>query len=452
MTAVPQSEFERQTYAKVTRRLIPFLFLCYILAYLDRVNVGFARLQMQTDLGFSDTVYGIGAGMFFIAYFFFEVPSNLLMQRVGARMWIARIMITWGVISSMTMFTRGETSFYVLRFLLGIAEAGFFPGVIFYLTLWYTRAHRAKMVASFMTAIPVAGVLGGPASGWIMQQMNDVGGLRNWEWLYLLEGLPSILVGVLVLFCLDDGPRTARWLTDTEKALLDQRLVEEEQFKQREGHARHSVVDAFRSPQVWLFSAIYFAIVMGNYGLTFWLPQIISDTMTKSPWSIGLISMVPWGFGAVVMVMVGHSSDKRKERRWHIAIPALIGAVAFAFSGMPGVTGWTAIAFLAFATAGTMAPMSSFWSLPTGILSSTAAAAGIALINSVGNLAGYCSPFLVGAIRDATRGVDYPNGNMTLALGALAVSLAAGGLLTLYATRGKPAAPAAREVSQSLSG
>jgi sugar phosphate permease len=451
---VPPSDFEKQTYAKVTRRLIPFLFLCYILAYLDRVNVGFARLQMQVDLGFSDTVYGLGAGMFFIGYFFFEVPSNLLMQRVGARMWIARIMVTWGVISSLTMFAKGETSFYLLRFLLGVAEAGFFPGVIFYLTFWYTRAHRAKMVASFMTAIPVAGVFGGPASGWIMQQMNDVGGLRNWEWLYLLEGLPSILVGALVLFCLDDGPRTARWLSDAEKALLDRRLVEEEEIKRAEGHARHNVVDAFRSPHVWLFSAIYFAIVMGNYGLTFWLPQIISDTMTKDPWFIGLISMVPWGIGAVVMVLVGHSSDRRRERRWHIAIPAMIGAAAFALSGMPGVTGWTAIAFLAVATAGTMAPMSCFWSLPTGILSSRAAAAGIAWINSVGNLAGYCSPFLVGAIRDATRGAEYPNGNMTLALGALAVSLALGGLLTVYATAVKPAAAAreAREARQSLSG
>ncbi len=432
---MPPAEFERQTYSKVTRRLLPFLFLCYILAYLDRVNVGFAKLQMQADLGLSDSAYGLGAGLFFIAYFFFEVPSNILLRRVGARYWIARIMVLWGLISASMMFAHTERMFYALRLLLGVAEAGFFPGVILYLTFWYTRAYRARIVATFMTAIPVAGVIGGPVSGWIMQQMGGVGGLRNWEWLYLLEGLPSVVVGLLVLVYLDNGPATATWLTDDEKALLAKRLEEEESFKVASGDSVHGIGGAFRSPRVWLCCAIYFALVMGNYGLTFWLPQIISDTVSTDPLRIGLVSMIPWGAGAITMVLVGHSSDRRGERRWHIAIPATVGAVAFAASGLPGIGGWTGIFFLTIATAGTLAAMSCFWSLPTAFLSGVGAAAGIAWVNSVGNLSGYVSPFLVGAIRDATRDAAHPNGNMTLALVTLAACLLAGGLMAIVATR-----------------
>jgi sugar phosphate permease len=438
--------FERAVYAKVTRRLLPFLFLCYILAYVDRVNVGFAKLQMQADLGLSDRAYGLGAGLFFIGYFFFEVPSNVLMRRVGARYWIARIMVLWGLISSSMMFARTETSFYALRLLLGVAEAGFFPGVILYLTFWYTRTHRARMVAAFMTAIPVAGVIGGPVSGWIMQQMSGVGGLRNWEWLYLLEGLPSILVGLLVLSYLDDGPTTATWLTADEKALLAQRLEEEESLKHGSGTAVHGIAAALRSSRVWLCAAIYFAIVMGNYGLTFWLPQIISETVSNDPWRVGLVSMIPWGAGAIAMVLVGRSSDRRGERRWHVAVPAMVGAIAFAASAMPGIGGWTGVWCLTIATAGTMACMACFWSLPTAFLSGAGAAAGIAWVNSLGNLSGYASPFLVGAIRDATRDATHPTGNMTLALLALAASLLSAGLMTIAATRprrpGITAAPA----------
>jgi len=342
------------------------------------------------------------------------------------------------------MFARTETTFYVLRLLLGAAEAGFFPGVILYLTFWYTRTHRARMVATFMTAIPVAGVIGGPVSGWIMQQMSGVGGLRNWEWLYLLEGLPSIAVGLLVLAYLDNAPATATWLSPDEKALLAHRLEEEEAFKQASGDAVHGIGAALGSARVWLCAAIYFAIVMGNYGLTFWLPQIISDTVSSDPWRVGLVSMIPWGAGAITMVLVGRSSDRRGERRWHIAIPAFIGAVAFAASGVPGISGWTGVCFLTIATAGTMACMACFWSLPTSFLSGAGAAAGIAWVNSVGNLSGYVSPFLVGAIRDATRDATHPNGNMTLALLALAASLFAGGLMTIAATRsrGRQAVPA----------
>ena len=429
------TSFEADTYRRVTWRLLPFLFLCYVLAYLDRVNVGFARLQMQADLGLSDTAYGIGAGMFFIGYFFFEVPSNLLLRRVGARVWIARIMILWGVISSAMMFTNSQTTFYVLRFLLGVAEAGFFPGIILYLTFWYTRVHRARMVALFMTAIALAGVFGGPVSGLIMDRMGGVGGLRNWEWLYLLEGLPSVIVGFLVLVYLDDGPERASWLTAEQKALLARRLAEEEQAKAAdERHAQH-ISEVFRNPSVWVLSLIYFGTVMGNYGVTFWLPQIIRETITTSPWHIGLVSMIPWGAAAITAVVVGASSDRHQERRWHIATGAAIGAVAFAISGLPGLSGWTGLLFLTVATAGMMSTMTTFWALPTAILSGNAAAAGIAWINSVGNLSGYVSPFLLGAIRDATRDAAHPNGNMFLALLVLAFSLFLAGVLTLVVTR-----------------
>jgi len=373
--------------------------------------------------------------MFFIGYFFFEVPSNLLLRRIGARVWIARIMIIWGLVSSATMFTSSQTSFYALRCLLGIAEAGFFPGIILYLTFWYTRAHRARMVALFMTAIAVAGVLGGPISGWIMNSMGGVAGLRNWEWLYLLEGIPSVVVGLAVLFYLDDGPERASWLTADQKALLARRLADEEELKAAGGPHARRIGEVFRTPRVWALSLIYFGAVMGNYGVTFWLPQIISETITRDPWRIGLVSMIPWGAAAVTAVLVGASSDRRQERRWHIAVGAAIAAVSFALSGLPGLSGWAGLACLTVATAGMMSTMATFWALPTAMLSGSAAAAGIAWINSVGNLSGYVSPYVLGAIRDATRDAAHPNGNMFLALSVLAVSLFGAGALTLLVTR-----------------
>ena len=401
MTDAAALDLDEHTHRKVTRRLIPFLFLCYILAYLDRVNVGFARLQMQADLAFSDTAYGIGAGIFFIGYFFFEVPSNLLMRRVGARLWIARIMIVWGLVSAASMFVNSVASFYVIRFLLGVAEAGFFPGIIWYLTQWYTRAHRAQIIALFMTAIAVSGVVGGPLSGWILDAMDGVSGLRGWRWLYLLEGLPSVVVGFVVLRYLDDGPQTATWLTPDERALVQRRLAEDEERKQADGATAHRVGDAFRSGRVWACCAIYFGAVMGIYGVTFWLPQIVSETISRDTLTIGLVSTIPWGVAAVTMVLVGRHSDRTGERRWHIAIPAGVAAVFFVLSGLPALSGWAGVACLTVATAGVMAAASSFWVLPTAMLSGSAAAAGIAWINSVGNLSGYVSPYLLGA--SATR-------------------------------------------------
>ena len=424
-------DLDQYTHRKVTRRLIPFLFLCYILAYLDRVNVGFARLQMQADLSFSDTAYGIGAGIFFIGYFFFEVPSNLLMRRVGARLWIARIMIVWGLVSAASMFVNSAASFYVLRFLLGVAEAGFFPGIIWYLTQWYTRAHRAHIIALFMTAIAVSGVVGGPLSGWILNTMDGVSGLRGWRWLYLLEGLPSVVIGLAVLRYLDDGPQTASWLTPDERARVQRRLAEDEEQKQADGVTAHRVADAFLSGRVWACCAIYFGAVMGIYGVTFWLPQIISETISSDPLTIGLVSTIPWGIAAVAMVLVGRHSDRTGERRWHIAIPAGVGALFFLLSGLPSLSGWAGVVCLTLATAGVMSAASSFWVLPTAALSGSAAAAGIAWINSVGNLSGYVSPYVLGAIRDATRDAAHPNGDMFVALSVLAVSLFVAAAITL---------------------
>ncbi len=415
---------ERAIYSSVSRRLVPLLFLSYIAAYLDRVNVGFAKLGMATELRFSDTVYGLGAGIFFIGYFLFEVPSNLILERVGARIWIARIMIGWGLISAATMLAHTPATFYLMRFLLGVAEAGFFPGIILYLTYWYPRAYRVRMIAAFMTAVPVAGIIGGPVSGGILGHLAGTAGLAGWQWLFLLEGLPSVLIGVVVLVYLDDNPRKAKWLGPAERELLLRRVDEEELAKRAQGEHAETLVHAFRQSRVWALSVVYFGLAMGIYGVSFWLPQIIKETLTADPTQIGFISAIPWLAGAIAMTWNAWHSDRTGERRWHVAGGALVGGLAFGASALPGAGGWAGIAALTVATAGILSAMSSFWALPTSILSGTAAAVGIAWINSIGNLGGYASPFLVGKIRDAT-------GSMVPALGLLAACLLGSAVLTL---------------------
>jgi D-galactonate transporter len=411
---------------------MPFLFVCYVFAYVDRVNVGFAKLQMQQDLSMSDAVYGVGAGIFFLGYFIFEIPANMMMQRLGARLWLGPIMVLWGLVAACTMFVRSATSFYVLRFVLGIVESGFFPGVILYLTYWYTREHRAKMVAAFMAANPVSGVLAGPISGAILAFASGVGGLRAWQWLFLLEGIPSILAGVVTIFFLDDNPSSARWLTSEERGLLLNRLQEEEDAKRSGGESRHRLIDAFKSGQVWLLCVVYFGFVMGNYGLWFWLPQMIKDTLTRDPWKIGLVSVIPWASAAIVMVVYAHHSDVTGERRWHVALAGILGCAAFAASRLPGISGVLGLVAITFAAIAVMCAQSTFWALPTAILSGSAAAVGIAWINSVGNLAGYVSPFVIGEILDAT-------GSMTLALLVVSASCLIAGLVVLLVA--KPATP-----------
>jgi sugar phosphate permease len=432
-TPIWTPEFESSVYRKVTWRLIPFLFLCYIFAYVDRVNVGFAKLQMQQDLGFSDAAYGNAAGIFFFGYLFFQVPCNLALQKIGARRWLGPIMIVWGAVSACTMLVKGEASFCTVRFLLGVVESGFFPGVILFLTFWYPAKYRAKMVAAFMTAIPLSGVIGGPISGWLLDRMSSVGGLRGWQWLFLFEAVPSILAGLTTLFFLQDNPAKAKWLDQTERSLLLERLRQDEQQRNSFGGGKTRLSDAFRSPKIWILCFVYFGFVMGNYGIGFWLPQILKDTLTKDPFRIGLYTMIPWGAAAIAMVIVGHRSDITGERRWHIALAGIAGAAAFAVSSIPGISGAAGLIALTVATAGIIAASSTFWALPTAFVTGTAASAGIAWINSIGNLAGWLSPWLIGKIKDMTH-------SMTPALIVLAACCLGSAVLTIiFFRRRQPA-------------
>ncbi|MBI0298429.1 MFS transporter [Streptomyces sp. PRKS01-29] len=410
---------ENTVYRKVVRRIVPFLILCYVASYLDRVNVGFAKLQMSDDLGFSEAAYGLGAGLFFIGYFLLEVPSNLMLQRVGARTWIARIMISWGLVSAAFMFVTNEVTFYVLRFLLGAAEAGFYPGVILYCTYWFPSYRRARVIAMFMSAIPVAGIFGNPLSGWIMDSFQGVNGWQGWQWMFLLEAVPALLVGVITLFYLDDGVRDAKWLTDEEKAVVERAIADDSAHRTVHGRVR----DAFREPRVWLMCLIYFCFVMGQYALTFWMPTFVESTGIDGNVAIGVLSAVPFLAALVAMNLFGSSADKRRERRWHLVIPSLMGAVGFSLSAVwNGSTALSLIA-LSVAAAGVLTCAPLFWSLPTAFLGGTAAAAGLAIINSVGNLAGFVSPYMIGALKDATGSASIPMYVLafTLVVGAVAV-------------------------------
>jgi D-galactonate transporter len=388
-------------YRKVGWRLIPLLFLCYIVAYLDRVNVGFAKLQMQGDLQFSEAVYGLGAGIFFIGYFLFEVPSNVVLHRVGARRWIARIMITWGVLSAATMFVNSPVSFYVIRFLLGAAEAGFFPGIILYLTYWYPAARRGKATSLFLAAIPFAGILGGPLSGWILQGLGGVNGWAGWQWLFLLQGLPTVALGLVVWRCLDDRVKDAKWLTPAERELIARDIAAE-----NTGKAEPRILTVLGNARVWLLALVYFAYTSGLYGISFWLPSIIKAIGVKSALDIGLLSAIPWSFGVVAMYLMARSADRRLEYRWHSALAAVVGAVGLVLSVAFHGNATLAMAGLTLATMGIMSTLPVFWGLPTAFLGGAAAAAGIALINSFGNLSGFSAPFLIGLIKDATQSTD----------------------------------------------
>jgi len=415
-TAPVTPDFKSRTFTKVSVKLIPFLFLCYIVAFLDRVNVGFAKLQMASDLKFSDTVYSIGAGIFFLGYFVFEVPSNVILEKVGARVWIARIMITWGIISAAFMFTHqihwgpvapafgltdAEFTFYFLRTLLGIAEAGFFPGIILYLTYWFPSEIRARKVALFMTAIAIANVIGSPLSGGIMQYTDGLAGWRGWQWLFLLEGLPSVLMGFLVFALLPDGPRKAKWLTTEEKDFIIARVEDDHAAKQELGQ-KHSIRDAFGDMRVWALSLVYFCGVVCFYAVNFWLPTIVQELGIdkKDLLKVGLVSMIPWGFAAVAMVVVGHHSDVTGERRWHSAGGLLVAIVGMLMLSIVGHNPIIGIVGLTLVTSGILSWVACFWSLPTAFLSGAAAAAGIAWINSVGNLGGYVGPLAIGWVRD----------------------------------------------------
>jgi MFS transporter, ACS family, tartrate transporter len=403
--------------ARIRRRLLPFVFLLYIVAYLDRINVGFAALQMNRDLGLGDAAFGLGAGLFFIGYFLFEIPSNLILERVGARAWIARIMISWGAVAMAMAAVRGAPSFYLLRFLLGVAEAGFFPGVILYLTYWFPVREQAHAIALFMTATALAGVIGGPLSGAILATKGTLG-FAGWQWLFILEGLPSVILGIAVLFYVPDGPEEVRWLGEKEKRWLAESLARE-----RAQEREHTLIGGLMGARIWLLALLYFAIVTGLYGVTMWLPQIIKTLGALDNLEVGFISAVPFLAAAVAMVKVGQSSDRRGERRWHVAISAFAGAAGLILSARAHDPLFALMA-LSLGAAGIWGTMGPFWSMPSEYLGGTAAAAGIALINSVGNLGGFAGPYLVGMVRQMTH--SFAGG-----LAAMALMLLAAGCIAL---------------------
>jgi MFS transporter, ACS family, tartrate transporter len=411
---------EDRLMAKITWRLIPFLCFCFLVAFLDRVNVGFAALTMQADLKFSDAVYASGAGIFFIGYFLFEVPSNLILEKVGARLWIARIMIVWGLISSGMMFVTSPGTFYLLRFLLGAAEAGFFPGIILYLTYWFPTARRSRTVALFMTAPPLSGIVGGPLSGFLLD--HHPASMQGWQWLFLIEGIPSVLTGIAVLFLLPNGPRSAKWISPAEADWLSGRLDAER--AEREKHHAMSVWRALYHPRVLLLCLVYFLIVIGAYGFDFFMPKILQKAFAGASLTrLGLLSAIPPLFTVFVMVLWGRRSDRLGERRWHVVWPAVWAALGLTVASFDVVPPLVALAAVAIAVSGRWSCIPPFWGLPTAFLSGTAAAGGLALINAIGNLGGYVGPKVMGFMKTATG--SYSAGLRLLAgayiLGALLV-------------------------------
>jgi ACS family tartrate transporter-like MFS transporter len=402
------------------------MFLMYIFNYLDRVNVSLAALSMKSDLHFSDTVYGLGAGIFFLGYFIFEVPSNLILSKVGARLWISRIMLTWGIISSCMMFVKTPTSFYTLRFLLGVAEAGFFPGMILYLTYWFPARERARTVARFMTATTLSGLIGGPLSGYLLR-LHGLYGLKGWQWLFLVEGLPSIVLGFVVFFYLTDRPEHAHWLTEEERDCLLVKLKNEEAYRQ----SLHSLTlwRTFGHGRVILLSFIYLFIVIGSYGMGLWGPLILQSRSTWSSETISYLWAIPSLVAAIGMVIIGTHSDHTYERRWHVAGSALLGALGLSLSAMLKTPVPTLLA-LCLANMGIAGTLGPFWSLPTGFLSGAAAAGGIAMINSIGNLGGFLGPYLMGALKTRTEG-------FTVGLFVLSASLLGAACLVLTVAQDK---------------
>lgn len=386
-------------YSRIARRLMPLLVLLYVVAWLDRVNVGFAKLQMVADLRFSEAVYGFGAGIFYLGYLLFEIPSNLFLIRIGARRTLARIALLWGVTSIATMVVRTPASFYTLRFLLGAFEAGLYPGVVLYLTGWFPARRRARMLGWFMLAIPLAGLLGSPLSGWIMESTRGGAGLANWQWLFVVEGLPSIVLGLLTLVLLADSPSEARWLTDEERRLVAADL---ERDARAAGPREHAFLRAAAMPRVWLLALAYFCVVSANPTLAFWTPAIVKGFGVRSDFVVGLLAAVPYVVAMIAVVAVGASSDRTLERRYHTAACCAVAAGGLAIVGLFPDHHVTAFVALVAATAGVLSAFAPFWQMPTALLGGAAAAGGIALINSVGNLSGWLGPFAVGWLEDVT--------------------------------------------------
>jgi ACS family tartrate transporter-like MFS transporter len=422
---------ERRTFRKATRRLIPFLFLIYVAAYLDRVNVSFAQLQLEDDLGFSDTIFGLGAGIFSLGYVVFGVPSNLMLDRFGARRWLAAIMIAWGAISASMMFIQGPASFYVLRFLLGAAEAGFFPGIILYLTWWFPERERTRALALFMTAISAAYVAGGPLSGGLLE-LDGLAGLDGWQWLFLVEGLPAIALGVFTLRFLQDRPHEAHWLEDAERQFLIAEIESEQALKQ--AVRGHGLRDALASAQVWLLAAVNFIILATGFGLTFFVPDLVQDRTGYSDFEVGVLSAIPFGIATAAMLAVARRAEVTGRRRMWVLGLSLLGAAGTALTAY-AQSPVTLTVGITLGAVGILSAIPVFWALPTAFLSGTAAAAGLALIAAIGNLGGFAGPAFTGIAEDSSGSFEMP---LTVLAGLLVV----GGLLALRA-REAPAAAAA---------
>jgi MFS transporter, ACS family, tartrate transporter len=417
---------ETVLYRKLRWRLVPYLLLLYIIAWLDRVNISFAALQMNADLGFSAAVYGLGAGIFFAGYALFEVPSNLILARVGARRWIGRIMVSWGLISIAMLFVEGKWSFYALRFALGVAEAGFLPGILFYLTQWFPKQERARAVSWFMLGIPLSTVIGGPLAGMLLG-LDGRQDLAGWQWLFLLEGLPAVLLGVVTWIWLPDTPRQVRWLSAAEQEHVMTRVVKEAASTLARHPSGGSLRMALLHPTVWLLGFVLFACQCGSYGLTLWIPQIIRGLSVQSDFLTGVISAIPYVAATVAMLVVGASSDRRNERFLHVAVPSFIGAIGFAASAVLQSPVPSLVA-LTIAAMGDLCTRGPFWALPQRFLSGSALAAGIALINTMGSLGGFVGPTMVGFVREKTQ-------SFTGGLLFLAALLALAGVGTLLLRR-----------------
>lgn len=389
-------ELKAKLYKKISWRILPFLLLCYVFAYLDRVNIGFAKLQMQSDLGFSDAVYGLGAGIFFIGYALFEVPSNLLLLRVGARKTFCRILLLWGLTSTCMLFVNNELTFYALRFLLGVFEAGFAPGMIFYLTYWYAQDRMARVMGIVMLAAPLASIFGGPLSAWIMTSSHGALSLAGWQWMFLIEGLPCVMLGIMVLYVLPDRPADAKWLSQDEKQLLMQDIdVVDAQH--------HSFRQVIMDPRVYLLGAAYFTLIAGIYTVSFWLPTIIRDAGVADVMSIGLYSSIPYVVAIVAMQVYCRRSDRLAERRWHTAVPTLISAIALGLSALFSDQLAMSMLLITVATATAWMAYTVFWAIPSQYFSGPAAAGAIALINTIGLLGGFFGPTIIGYTKTITN-------------------------------------------------
>ena len=419
-----QQEVLEGAYKKITVHLVPFIFVCYLFNYLDRVNVGFAKLQMLDSLQWSETIYGLGAGIFFVGYVLSGVPSNLLLHKLGARKVIGTLMVAWGTASALLMFVKTPEQFYILRFITGVFEAGFFPGIVLYFTSWFPASRRGRIMGLFMSAIPISGVLGSPLSGWMMESFAGHGGMAGWQWMFLLQGLPTVALGLLVYVLLNDGIAQAKWLNDQEKSLLLAELEKDEKQRQQSAQTADTFASVLKNKSVWLLGLIYFCIQMGVYAINFWLPTIVKGLGFQTPAMVGWISAIPYLCASFFMVWIGRSGDARKERRWHLSGPLLMGLCGLMLATQAGGNVMIAMIGLSLATMGALAGLPMFWPLPTAFLSSAAAAGGLALINSLGQIAGFVSPFLVGWIKDATGGT-------TVALYLLSGILFVGAMLVL---------------------